>query len=220
MGDGDCGIQIITNSGTFEHLPLLDIEKLDMNTEWAFKTANKFVKLGKKLTRGLGSGAVVKIGKQAAEEDRSSIVDAIEGGNLLIVVAGLGGGTGSGASPVIAETAKDLGVPTIAFVTLPFDFEGKIRNKNAQYGLEVLRGVVDVLFVLSDEKFLTHNLERKQRPVIALFKEIDEILQKNILKVLELFDFEISKGKSVQEIFEMFECDKAPYIELLKTKQN
>ena len=220
-GIGDCGIQIITNldNKPFDRLHLLDIEKLDMNTEWAFKTANKFVKLGARLTRGLGSGAIAEIGEKAAEEDKNSVVEGMKDCNLLIIVAGLGGGTGSGASPVVAEIAKELKISTIAFVTMPLDLEGKIRHKNAEYGLEKLKSVVDVLIVLSNEKFLTHDLNHR-RAIGEHYKKVEQILQRNILKVLELFDLELANNKTTQEIFKMLECDKNPRMEFFKAKQN
>lgn len=207
-GVGNFGNGVIKDFGE-RNLP--GVECLDMNTGWAFKTANKFVKLGVNFTKGLGAGAIAEVGKRAAEEDRIAIIDAIKDCDLLIIVAGLGGGTGSGATPVVAGIAKELNIPTVAFVTLPFEFEGEIRKKNAQYGLENLKNIVDVLFTIEDEKFLTDNAEPKNTRIVELYKEIERILEKNILKVINLCNSKASKNKSMRGILKDVESYKTSF---------
>lgn len=215
VGIGDAGIEIIRDFGE-RNLP--DVECFDMNTECILKTANKFVEIGRKLTNGLGSGALVKIGKQAAEEDRAAIIETIKDCDLLIIVAGLGGGTGSGSSPVVAEIAKELNIPVVAFVTLPFEYEGKFRKKNAQYGLEHLKHIVDFLFIVSDEKILDEDAKLRRITIFELYDEIDDALKKNILKTVDLL--QSSKNKSIQEILKDVECDDSSYIEMFKNDAN
>lgn len=211
-GIGDCGINIINDFGKRN---MSNVECLDINTEWAFKTANRFIKIGTKFTRGLGAGARVIVGKRAAEEDKEAVVEAIKACDLLIIIAGLGGGTGGGASPVITEMAKELKIPTIAFVITPPKFEGEIRGNNAEYGLENLKGIADILVVLSGERFLLNNPDWKQRPIIEYFNEMDKVLQRNILKVVDLFNSKI-KNKSSQEILKDVNFDKTSYIDIFK----
>ena len=213
-GIGDCGINIIKDFGKRN---LSNVECLDINTEWAFKTANRFIKIGTRFTKGLGSGALVEVGKRAAEEDKEAVVEAIKDCDLLIIVAGLGGGTGGGASPVIVETAKELKIFTIAFVMTPPKFEGKIRGGNAEYGLENLKAVADVLVVLSGEKFLSDDPDWKLKPTIEYFYGIDRVLQKDILAVVDLFNSTL-KDKPIQEILKLIEFDKSSYLEIFKAK--
>ncbi len=211
IGVGDAGIEVIKDFGK-RHLP--NVECLDMNTEWAVKTANKFVKIGVNFTKGLGAGALVEVGRQAAEEDRKAIIEAIKGCNLLIAVAGLGGGTGSGATPVVVETAKELKIPTIVFVTIPLELEGKFRNNNAQNGLEKLKSIADILFVLSNERFLSANLDWRGS-FVEFYKGTDNILQSNILKVIDLFNSKAQEN-SIKDIFKYVEFDKSSYIDMFK----
>ena len=218
IGIGEGGIRAIANfdENSFKQMTLLDTECLEMDTNCPFLNQKKqFIKIGINLTKGCGTGALVEIGEKAAEEDKKTITEKIKDCNLLIIVAGLGGGSGSGASPVVVEIAKKLKIPTIAFVTKPFDFEGKYRNNNAKYGLEKLKNIVDVLLVLSNEKFLADNLDNQTKP-IELFKEIDEILQKNILKVVDLLNSNISKNISMYDILKLIDNEKSSFIEIFK----
>src|SRR6056300_646267 len=115
--------------------------------------ANNIVQIGLHLTKGLGSGARPDAGKQAAIEDKEKLKDAIQDADMLFITAGMGGGTGTGAAPVIAEIAKELGILTVAVVTKPFSFEGK-RNQIAEQGLKELRNYVDSLIVIPNEKLM------------------------------------------------------------------
>lgn len=116
--------------------------------------ASKRIQLGNNLTRGLGAGANPEIGRNAAMEDRESISEAIQGANMLFITTGMGGGTGTGAAPVIAELAKELGILTVAVVTRPFEYEGK-RIQVANAGIEVLKNTVDSLIVIPNDKLMT-----------------------------------------------------------------
>lgn len=116
--------------------------------------AAKRIQLGTNLTRGLGAGANPEIGRAAAQEDREAIEDAIHGANMLFITTGMGGGTGTGAAPVVAEIAKEMGILTVAVVTRPFGYEGK-RVHIAQVGLEQLKSQVDSLIIIPNDKLMT-----------------------------------------------------------------
>ncbi|HSO80837.1 MAG TPA: cell division protein FtsZ, partial [Chromatiaceae bacterium] len=112
------------------------------------------LQLGAAITKGLGAGASPIVGRQAAEEDRDRIRDALEGADMVFMTAGMGGGTGTGATPVVAEVAKELGILTVAVVTKPFPFEGGKRMKIAEEGIEALASRVDSLITIPNEKLL------------------------------------------------------------------
>ena len=110
------------------------------------------IQIGEKLTRGLGAGAKPEIGEQAAEESKDDITKALQGVDMVFVTAGMGGGTGTGAAPVVAKCAKELGALTVGVVSKPFAFEGKVRSRNAEAGIEKLKANVDTLLVVPNEK--------------------------------------------------------------------
>ena len=116
--------------------------------------ASKRIQLGNNLTRGLGAGADPEIGRNAAMEDRESLADAIRGANMLFITTGMGGGTGTGAAPVVAELAKEMGILTVAVVTRPFEYEGK-RIEVANHGIETLKNTVDSLIVIPNDKLMS-----------------------------------------------------------------
>ena len=113
------------------------------------------IQIGQKLTKGLGAGADPNIGRQAALEDTETIIQALSGADMIFVTTGLGGGTGTGAAPVIASLASELGALTIAVVTKPFKFEGKKRANQAEAGLEALRECVDTVITIPNERMLS-----------------------------------------------------------------
>ncbi len=193
VGIGDYGISVIRDFGG----NLLNVECLEMNTDWAFMNigGNTFIKIGTKTTLGMGAGALAAVGEKATEEDKQTITDSLSGSQLLLIVSGLGGGTGSGASPVVASIAKKLNIPTIAFVTTPPKFEGEIRRHNAQSSIDKLKKIVDVLF-----SFPSESLEAG-----IVFNETDKAIKKSILEVLNLIDLEATKNKTIQEILEEIE---------------
>ncbi len=117
--------------------------------------ANEKVHIGKNLTKGLGAGMNPEVGRQAAEENRDEIQEVLKGADMIFVACGLGGGTGSGAAPIVAETAKELGALTVAVVTKPFSFEGAQRRAIAEEALENLRDRVDSLITIPNDRLLS-----------------------------------------------------------------
>ena len=146
--------------------------------------ADKTITLGRKITRGLGAGAKPEIGCAAAEESEQEIRDMLEGSNLVFITCGLGGGTGTGAAPVIAKIAKDMGILTVGVVTKPFAFEGRKRLVNSEYGLQELRKVVDTLVIIPNDK-LTKIL-KKDISLVDAFRYADDVLRQGIQGVSEL----------------------------------
>lgn len=146
--------------------------------------AKKQLQIGEKLTQGLGAGADPNIGAKAAEESRDMIKEALEGVNLVFITAGMGGGTGTGAAPVIASICRELGILTVAVVTKPFNFEGKRRMSNALQGIEKLREFVDTLLVIPNDRLL--QIMPKGTPIIKAFQEADEVLRKGIQGISDL----------------------------------
>src|SRR5690606_36392611 len=134
------------------------VEFISVNTDsQALKNSRSqiMIQIGKKLTRGLGAGARPEIGRQAIEENADEVRRALEGADLVFVTAGMGGGTGTGAAPVIAEMAREMGALSIGIVTRPFLFEGKKRMRQAEQGLAVLKRAVDTVIVVPNERLLS-----------------------------------------------------------------
>ncbi len=146
--------------------------------------AHTKIRIGRNLTKGLGTGMNPEIGKQAAEEQRDEIQEAVRGANMIFVTCGLGGGCGSGASPVVAEIAKKSGALTLAIVTKPFSFEGIQRMEIAQDSLRMLKGKVDTLISISNDKLLSI-LETKTT-VLNAFWLCDEILRQAVQGISDL----------------------------------
>ena len=142
------------------------------------------IQLGEKLTGGLGAGGMPEIGAKAAEESKEDITKAITGANMLFVTAGMGGGTGTGAAPIIARIAKDMGILTVGVVTKPFFFEGKVRMDNATRGIEELRKNVDTLLVIPNEKLL-EIMDDKATFKDAL-KKADQVLTEGVQGISSL----------------------------------
>lgn len=142
------------------------------------------VQIGEKLTRGLGAGADPEVGVKAAEESREMLVEVLKDTDLVFITAGMGGGTGTGAAPIIASIAKELGALTIAVVTKPFVFEGKRRMDNAEKGIKELKGVVDTLVVIPNDKLL--KIVPKGTPIIEAFRTADDVLRQGIQGISDL----------------------------------
>ncbi|MDO8516063.1 MAG: cell division protein FtsZ [bacterium] len=140
--------------------------------------------IGKNLTRGLGAGMNPELGRQAAEENRSEIAEALRGADIVFVTAGFGGGTGTGASPIVAEVAKQQGALTIAVVTKPFAFEGAQRQRLAAEGLAKLKDKVDALIVVPNDRIFT--IISKDTPILKAFAAIDEILRNALQGIVEV----------------------------------
>jgi len=145
--------------------------------------AHKKILIGKDLTRGLGAGNNPKVGEEAAKESERDVRDALEGADMVFITCGLGGGTGTGGAPIVAELAKKMGALTVSVVTLPFTVEGIRRIKNAEYGLERLRKNSDTVIVIPNDKLMevAPNL-----PIQMAFKVSDEILVQAVKGITEL----------------------------------
>jgi cell division protein FtsZ len=148
-----------------------------------YTDADKKVLLGRDLTRGLGAGADPNVGMEAARESREDIKEVLKGGDMVFITCGLGGGTGTGASPVIADIAKKMGLLTVGIVTLPFTMEGKMRMENATKGLNELQKVVDTLIVIPNDKLLEVVPDVS---IVSAFKVCDEILVNAVKGITEL----------------------------------
>lgn len=140
--------------------------------------------IGKSLTRGLGTGMNPDLGKQAAEENRSEIAEIVKGADLVFIASGFGGGTGTGATPVIAETAKQAGALTVAVVTRPFSFEGVQRERIATEGLMRLKDKVDALIVVPNDRIF--NVIGKDTPILKAFEAIDDVLRNALKGLVEI----------------------------------
>jgi len=143
--------------------------------------ANTKIQIGEKITRGLGAGANPDIGAQSAEESRSEVAEILRGADMVFVTAGMGGGTGTGAAPIVASTAKEMGILTIGVVTKPFTFEGKKRLSQAERGIESLK---DTLVVIPNDKLL-QIIDRKTS-IIEAFKMADDVLRQGVQGISDL----------------------------------
>ncbi|WOV86189.1 cell division protein FtsZ [Sporosarcina oncorhynchi] len=142
------------------------------------------LQIGAKLTRGLGAGANPDVGKKAAEESREQIEEALRGADMVFVTAGMGGGTGTGAAPVIAQIAKDLGALTVGVVTRPFTFEGRKRSTQAIGGITAMKESVDTLIVIPNDKLL--EIVDKNTPMLEAFREADNVLRQGVQGISDL----------------------------------
>jgi cell division protein FtsZ len=149
-----------------------------------FSKANIKLQLGEKLTRGLGAGANPDVGKKAAEESRDQVEEMLQGADMVFVTAGMGGGTGTGAAPIIAEVAKDVGALTVGVVTRPFTFEGRKRAKQAQLGIANLKEKVDTLIVIPNDRLL--EIVDKNTPMLDAFREADNVLKQGVQGISDL----------------------------------
>jgi len=147
------------------------------------KAASK-IQIGEKITRGLGAGANPDIGAQAAEESKAEITEALRGADMVFVTAGMGGGTGTGAAPIVAACAKEMGILTIGVVTKPFTFEGKKRLSQADRGIESLKSKVDTLVVIPNDKLL-QVIDRKTS-IVEAFKMADDVLRQGVQGISDL----------------------------------
>lgn len=146
--------------------------------------ASQQIQIGEKLTRGLGAGANPEIGRKAAEESKAAIAEKLKGADLVFITAGMGGGTGTGAAPVIASIAKEMGILTIAVVTKPFEFEGKRRMEHAEMGIADLAKSVDTLVVIPNDRLL--KVVPKGTPMVDAFKYADDVLRQGIQGISDL----------------------------------
>ena len=165
------------------------VEFIGINTDkqaLQFCKAPTAMQIGEKLTKGLGAGAKPEVGQKAAEESSEEIAQAIKGADMVFVTCGMGGGTGTGAAPVIAKIAKDMGILTVGVVTKPFRFEAKARMSNALAGIENLKASVDTLIVIPNDKLL-EIVDRRTTMPDAL-KKADEVLQQAVQGITDLIN--------------------------------
>ncbi len=163
------------------------VKHISTNTDaqvLALSNAEQKIQIGARITMGMGSGSNPEIGKRAAEEDRDKISKALEGSDMVFITAGMGGGTGTGSSPVIAQISKELGALTVAVVTMPFSFEGIKRRKQAEEGIKLLKEIVDTLIVIPNDRLL--QIIAKETPILEAFKVADEILLHGIRGISEI----------------------------------
>jgi cell division protein FtsZ len=147
-------------------------------------SAPKRLQVGQKLTRGLGAGGNPSIGQKAAEESRDEIATALEHADLVFITAGMGGGTGTGAAPIVAEVAKELGALTVGVVTRPFTFEGRRRTSQAEEGIAALQSRVDTLIIIPNDKLLS--VISEQTPVQEAFRTADDILRQGVQGISDI----------------------------------
>ncbi|ARD49221.1 cell division protein FtsZ [Sporosarcina sp. P37] len=163
------------------------VEFIAVNTDaQALQLSSAEVKLqiGEKLTRGLGAGANPEVGKKAAEESKEQIEEALRGADMVFVTAGMGGGTGTGAAPVIAQIAKDIGALTVGVVTRPFTFEGRKRSTSAAGGIASMKEAIDTLIVIPNDKLL--EIVDKNTPMLEAFREADNVLRQGVQGISDL----------------------------------
>ncbi|MCX8722712.1 cell division protein FtsZ [Lactobacillus sp. B4005] len=155
-----------------------DVQALNSNK------AETKIQLGPKLTRGLGAGSHPEVGQKAAEESEQTIEDALKGADMIFITAGMGGGTGTGAAPVVAKIARETGALTVGVVTRPFTFEGPKRSKNAAEGISQLKQYVDTLVIIANNRLL--EMVDKKTPMMDAFKEADNVLKQGVQGISDL----------------------------------
>ena len=186
VGVGGAGNNAV-NRMIEEHIA--GVEFIGINTDkqaLQFCKATTAMQIGEKLTKGLGAGARPEIGEKAAEENQEELAQALKGADMVFVTCGMGGGTGTGAAPVVAKIAKDMGILTVGVVTKPFRFEAKTRMNNAIQGIEKLKSCVDTLIVIPNDKLL-EIVDRRTTMPDAL-KKADEVLQQAVQGITDLIN--------------------------------
>lgn len=180
-GGGSNAVNRMIDSG------LQGVDFLVANTETQALDNSKAdikIKLGEKLTKGLGAGANPQVGEEAAQESREEITKALSGSDMVFVTAGMGGGTGTGAAPIVAECAREMGALTVGVVTKPFTFEGKRRKNQADKGIEMLTSKVDTIIVIPNDKLL--QVVDKKTPLNEAFRTADDVLRQGIKGISDL----------------------------------
>ncbi len=163
------------------------IEFVVVNTDKQVLNGSKApvkLQIGTKLTRGLGAGGNPEMGQKSAEESKNEISEILQGADMVFITAGMGGGTGTGAAPIIAEVAKDMGILTVGVVTKPFLFEGMKRKKQADLGVEELKGKVDTLVIIPNDRLL--EIAEKRTTMVEAFSMADDILRQGIQGISDL----------------------------------
>lgn len=166
---------------------LKGVQFIAINTDKQALYASKAefkIQIGEKLTRGLGAGANPEIGQRAAEESRDDIRQSLQGADMVFITAGMGGGTGTGAAPIVAEIAKEMGILTVGVVTKPFGFEGKIRKRHAETGITSLQERVDTLVTIPNDRLL--QVVEKKASIMQAFQVADDVLRQGVQGISDL----------------------------------
>ena len=182
-GGGGNAVDRMVESG------IQNVEFIAVNTDaQALKRskADVRIQIGEKLTKGLGAGANPEVGRKAAEETKDKIEAALEGADMVFVTSGMGGGTGTGAAPIVAGIAKELGALTVGVVTRPFNFEGKKRQVQSTAGINSLKGAVDTLIVIPNDRLL--DIVDKSTPMMQAFVEADNVLRQGVQGISDLIN--------------------------------
>src|SRR6185437_7432947 len=180
---------------------LRNVEFIAANTDaqaLLMSDADLKLDIGRQLTRGLGAGSDPEVGRQAAEEHRGEIEEALQGAAMVFITAGKGGGTGTGAAPVVAEVAKGLGDLTIGVVTRPFTFEGRRRAMQAEKGIQVLKEKVDTLIVIPNDRLLT--VSNDKTSMVNAFKMADEVLLQGVRGIADVKMVMTNAGTAIMGI--------------------
>ncbi|HBM74371.1 MAG TPA: cell division protein FtsZ [Clostridiaceae bacterium] len=180
-GGGNNAVNRMINSG------LKGVEFISVNTDkqaLQMSQASIKIQIGEKLTKGLGAGANPEIGKKAAEESKEQLSEAMKGADMVFITAGMGGGTGTGAAPIVAQAAKELGILTVGVVTKPFMFEGRKRMMQAEKGIEELRSKLDTLVTIPNERLL--QVVEKRASILEAFKVADDVLRQGVQGISDL----------------------------------
>src|SRR5699024_9670231 len=163
------------------------VEFIVANTDTQALNASKAemkIQLGPKLTKGLGAGSIPDVGRKAAEESEAQLAEALAGADMIFVTCGMGGGTGTGAAPIVAKIAKDQGALTVGVVTRPFSFEGPKRGRYAAEGIAELKANVDTLVIISNNRLL--EIVDKKTPMLEAFNEADNVLRQGVQGISDL----------------------------------
>ena len=166
---------------------LSGIEFISINTDKQalyMSKAHHKIQIGEKITKGLGAGAYPEIGKKAADENREEIEQVLKGADLVFITAGMGGGTGTGAAPVVAEIARDMGSLVVGVVTKPFSFEGKRRMQNAELGLSEMKPRVDTMIVVPNDRLL--DISERRTSMLEAFRIADDVLRQGVQGISDL----------------------------------
>ena len=180
-GGGNNAINRMIDAG------LKGVEFISVNTDAQalyLSKADKKIQIGEKLTKGLGAGANPEVGKKAAEESKDAVEESLKGADMVFITAGMGGGTGTGGAPIVAEISKNLGILTVGVVTKPFTFEGKKRLTNAEIGITDIKNNVDTLITIPNDRLLS--IAEKKTSMLEAFKMADDILRQGVQGISDL----------------------------------
>lgn len=180
-GGGNNAVNRMINAG------LRGVEFIAVNTDKQalfLSKANTKIQIGDKITKGLGAGANPEVGEKAANESRDEIAQALKGADMVFVTAGMGGGTGTGAAPIVAQISKEMGILTVGVVTKPFTFEGRKRMQNAERGIENLKAAVDTLVTIPNDRLL--QVAEKRTSIVDAFVMADDVLRQGVQGISDL----------------------------------